>query len=104
MNTIEKNAVEKHLLKVCGVNPSSRKYKMIQKLFEDDELDFVAVNRDDAIALRKELWFMHFECGMQWNKIIITDDAIVKYYQSVMGLTAEPRAPEKSFYDKKRGL
>lgn len=104
MNPNEKNAVEEHLLKVCGFHTAGREYKLIQKLFADEELDFIVVNRDDAIQLRKELWFLHFECQMRWNKVILTDDAIVKYYQNVMGVTAEPRAPEKSFYDIKKGL
>ena len=30
MNTNEKNAVEKHLLKACGFHPKSREYKLIQ--------------------------------------------------------------------------
>jgi len=90
MTTNEKNAVEKHLLRVVGANPTTLKYKMLKKLFDDGELAFVDVDRDDAIALRKELWFMHFECQMQLNKILITDDAVVKYYETVLGLKAEP--------------
>lgn len=66
--------------------------------------DFISTNRDDAVELRKELWFLKFECRMQWNKVILTDDAIVKYYENVMGLIAESREPEKSFYDIKRAL
>ena len=85
MTTNEKNAVERHLLKVSGFHPTTREYKLIQLLFKNDELDFIAVDRDDAIQIRKELWFLHFECGMRWNKIIITDDAVIKYYQNVMG-------------------
>lgn len=104
MNIDEKNAVEQHLLKVCGFHSASREYKLIQKLFKDEELDFIVVNRDDAIQIRKELWFLHFECQMRWNKVILTDDAIVKYYENVMGLKAEAREPEKSFYDIKRGI
>ena len=104
MNTNEKNAVEKHLLKVCGFHPGSREYKLIQLLFKNEELDFISTNRDDAIQIRKELWLLHFECQMRWNKVVLTDEPIVKYYENVMGLKAEPRAPEKSFYDIKRGL
>lgn len=104
MRTNEKNAVEKHLLMVCGFHELSRQYKLIQQLFKDEELDFILVNRDDAINTRKELWFLKFECRMQWNKVILTDDAIVKYYENVMGFQAEPREPEKSFYDIKRGI
>jgi len=84
MNIDEKNAVEQHLLKVCGFHSASREYKLIQKLFKDEELDFIVVNRDDAIQIRKELWFLHFECQMRWNKVILTDDAIVKYYENVI--------------------
>lgn len=104
MNTNEKIAVEQHLLKVCGFHRASREYKLIQLLFKNDELDFISTNRDDALELRKELWFLKFECRMQWNKVILTDDAIVKYYENVMGLIAESREPQKSFYDIKRGL
>ncbi len=104
MNTNEKNAVEQHLLKVCGFHPASREYKLIQLLFKNNELDFISTDRDDAVALRKELWLLKFECRMQWNKVILTDDAIVKYYENVMGLTAQSREAEKSVYDIKTGL
>ncbi|WP_428229079.1 hypothetical protein [Flavobacterium sp.] len=104
MNTNEKIAVEQHLLKVCGFHRASREYKLIQLLFNNDELDFISTNRDDALELRKELWFLKFECPMQWNKVILTDDAIVKYYENVMGLITESKEPQKSFYDIKRGL
>lgn len=104
MTTKEKNAVEEHLLKKCGFHQTTKQYKLIQLLFKKDELDFLSVNYDDAIHLRKELWFLGFECGMRWNKIIISEDMMIKYYETVMGMMAEPRQPEKSFDDKKPGI
>lgn len=104
MTTKEKIAVEEHLLVASGFKNTTRGYKLIQRLFKSGELDFMWVNRDDAIELRKGLWFLGFECGMRWNKIIITDDAVVKYYEKVMGLKAEPTEPEKSYYEIRKGL
>jgi len=81
-----KNAVEEHLLKASGFKETSRGYKLIQGLFKLNELDFKLVKRDDAIEIRKELWFLKFECAMRWDRIVLTDDAIINYYQNVMGM------------------
>jgi len=86
MKTDEKNAVEVHLLKACGFHSATPQYKLIQRLFKDGELLFTDVNYDDLVSLRKELWFLRFECGMRFDRIMITPDIIVKYYENVMGL------------------
>jgi len=100
METTEKNAVQAHLLKACGFHPATPQYKLIQRLFDQEELLFQDVGYDDGVSLRKELWFLKFECGMRWDKIIITEETIIKYYVTVMGLTPESREPGIIFYDK----
>lgn len=84
MITDEKNAVEAHLLKACGFHPATPQYKLIERLFKDDELQFIHVSYDEAVSLRKELWFLRFECGMRFDRIIITDDIVMNYYEIVM--------------------
>lgn len=86
MITDKKNAVEAHLLKSCGFHSATPQYKLINRLFKDDELLFTDVNYDDAVSLRKELWFLKFECGMRYDRIIITDDVVMKYYVNVMDI------------------
>ena len=86
METNEKNAVEAHVLKSFGFHPATPKYKFLERLFKDGELIFNEVGYDDAVSLRKELWLLKFECGMRFNKIIITEEAYFKYYVDVMGL------------------
>jgi hypothetical protein len=104
MTTKEKNAVEEHLLKACGFHSATKQYKLIQLLFKIGELDFVSVDRDDAIDIRKQLWFLHFECAMRWDRIILTDEPIIKYYENVMGLVSESGKEEKSFFDNSNEL
>lgn len=89
MKTDEKNAVETHLLKACGFHSATPQYKLIQRLFKDNELNFTDVDYNEAVSLRKELWFLKFECGMQFDRILITDEIVMKYYENVMGRKSE---------------
>ena len=100
METTEKNAVQAHVLKACGFHPATPRYKLIQRLFTEEELVFQDVGYDEAVTLRKELWFLKCECGMRFNKIIITDEVFFKYYVDVMGLTPQLQEPGTIYYDK----
>ena len=100
METTEKKAIEEHLLKMCGYHPATPRYKLVQRLFNDEELLFQDVTYDKAVSLRKELWLLKFECGMRWNKIIVTDEAFFKYYVNAMGLTPTNHEEGTIFYDK----
>lgn len=86
------------------MSESTKGYTLIQRLFKIGELDSMWVNRDDAIQVRKELWFLGFECAMRWNKVILTEEAVINYYQNVMGLRAESVEPQKSYYEKRKEL
>jgi len=99
METNEKKAVEAHVLKAFGMHPATPRYKLIERLFSEEELVFQDVGYDEAVSIRKELWFLKFECGMRFNKIIVTDEAFFKYYVTVMGLAPKPQDPGIIFYD-----
>jgi hypothetical protein len=100
MEANEKQAVEAHLLKAYGMHPATPRYKLLERLLKEESLVFQEVGYDEAVSLRKELWFLKFECGMRWNKIIINDEVYFKYYVNVMGLTPKNHEEGKIFYDK----
>lgn len=75
METNEKKAVEAHLLNAYGFHPATPKYKFLERLLKEGELIFKEVGYDEAVALRKELWFLKFECTMRFNKVLISEEA-----------------------------
>ena len=89
MKTDEKNAVEAHILKACGFHSTTPQYKLIQQLFNYNEVLFKDVNYDEAVSLRRELWLLQFECAMKFDRILITDEIVMKYYENIMGLKSE---------------
>lgn len=99
MTTNEKNAITAHVLKAFGFHPATPKYKLLERLFKDEELIFKEVGYDDAVSLRKELWFLKFECVMRFNKIIVTEEVYFNYYVNVMGLIPKPQEPGNIFYN-----
>lgn len=99
MKTNEKNAVEAHVLKAFGFHPATPKYKLLERLFKDEELIFEEVGYDNAVSLRKELWLLQFECGMRFNKIIVNDEVYFNYYVNVMGLIPRPQESGNIIYD-----
>lgn len=89
MKTDEKNAVEAHILKACGFHSTTPQYKLIQRLFKYNEVLFKDVNYDEAVSLRRDLWLLQFECAMKFDRILITDEIVMKYYENIIGLQSE---------------
>lgn len=100
MTSAEKKAVEIHLLNASGLGEKSIGRRAIKTLFRVNELDFYLFNRDLVIDIRKGCMTLGLECQLRWDKIILNDSAIRKYYENVMGLTAEIEPEEKSYYQK----
>lgn len=99
MKTNEKNAAEQHLLKAYGYHPATPKYKLLERLLKEGELIFKEVGYNDAVALRKELWLLKFECTMRFNKILVSEEAYFNYYVNVMHLVPKTQEPDNIFYD-----
>jgi len=101
MNSTEKNAIEKHLLKASGLGEKSVGYKAIQRLFRLGELDFMMNNRALVLDIRRGCMTLGLDCEMRWNKIVLDDFALKNYYENVMGLKAES-VEEKSYYERRK--
>jgi hypothetical protein len=101
MNSTEKKAVEEHLLKASGLGEKSRGYKAIQHLFRVNELDVYLFHRDLVFDIRKGCMTLGLECDIRWDKIILDESAIRKYYEEVMGLTPEKEEDEIGYFQRR---
>ncbi|RKR11132.1 hypothetical protein C8C83_2828 [Flavobacterium sp. 90] len=98
----EKSAVEYHVLSASKLDERDKRYKAIKYLFEKGELDFIFFEMSFALDIRRGLNVLGLECPLSRNKVILSEEAIIKYYENVMKLKAEPKEEEKSYYQRRK--
>ncbi|PIF33007.1 hypothetical protein CLU81_3577 [Flavobacterium sp. 9] len=101
MTSKERNEVEDHIIKTAGFDQTTKGYQAIKLLFNKNEWDFwlllePQLHQDLAIWLQQ----IGLKVEIRADKVNLTEDAIIHYYSSVMGLKAEPREQEKSYWER----
>lgn len=96
----EKEAVKVHINKTAGWNENSKGFQAIKYLFSKNEWDFwllleVQLYKDLAEWLR----LIGLKVEIRADRVILTDDAVVAYYENVIGLKAEP-LEDKSYVER----
>ncbi|MCC9016940.1 hypothetical protein [Flavobacterium lipolyticum] len=103
MNSKVKNEVEAHLLKASGLGEKSVGYKAIKQLFLNEESSLM-FNHVLLLDIRRGCILLGLDIELVRNKIVLTEAAIIKYYENVMHLKAPPSEEEKSYYERRKGL
>ena len=99
MNPFIKSEVENHILAASKLNRNDERYRAIKHLFRVDQLDFMFFHKELALDIRRGLKILGLECDVSSSKVKLHEDAILKYYESVMGLKAE-KIEDKSYYER----
>lgn len=101
MTSTEKSEVLFHVLKASRLEEKDKRYKAIQHLFRVDQLSFMFFEINFALDIRRGLLVLGLECEVSRNKVILEEGSIIKYYENIMGLKAEPKEEEKSYYQRR---
>lgn len=101
MNKDEKNAVKDHIIETAGFDKTTKGYQAIKLLFDRNEWDFWMLGETN---LYRELGIWLQKIGLKvtirTDKAFVDDYDIELYYKNVMGMTAEPTAPEQSYVER----
>lgn len=101
MTSKEKTAVKEHINKTAGWNENSKGYQAIHKLF-DKSAWYLSFEFEPNLYIEIAHWLQKIglEVEIRSGSVKMDDDALIKYYENVMGIKAQPREPEKSYYER----
>lgn len=101
MDRKEITAVRDHINKIAGWNEVSKGYQAIKILFEKKEWCLSMCSEPKLyLDIAKWLRQIGLEVEIRSYDVKLDDDALIKYYEKVMGLKAQPLEPEKSYYER----
>lgn len=101
MERKEITTVHDHINKTAGWNETSKGHQAIKTLFEKREW-CLSMCFEPKLYLDIAKWLRQIglEVEIRSYDVKLDDDAIIKYYEKVMGLKAQPKEPEKSYYER----
>jgi len=104
MNKEEKKAVAKHISAIGGFGEDTKGYQAMESLIEMGEWSFYWFEKPFCLEMAKWLQRIKLQVQIRDDAVKLSDDALFKYYQNVMGLKVAPSEPEKSYYERLKGI